>query len=638
MEVLGKNDTRPMSQEFDPYHRWLGISRKHQPPNHYRLLGLETFESNPEVIRDAAERQMAHVRSYQLGPHRDLSQRILNELAAAKACLLDAETKTTYDAGLRGTTPVSPAGDPLPMQEGVSPTHETGPSKTPSAPPARMEPSSAFPTIHGHHHLTPVEDEGPSWSSVRAALRQPTVRSDRPKPRGGNSSLGSYRRLTSLSRRRSSTGFATQLKRLIPTRLDALLEDMAGEGNSIVHNFLRCCAIASPAVVLLVLLVVAFAFRGSLSSVDRFFALSASPATGGVPAGAAVEIGTGTKSSLIAAREPEADGHSVGRSDAADTSRTEKESPPLLIGSISEPAKRLGDLTASSPGIGADQLVPNLPPEEGPLGWREDAVPDSIALPNAASDANSLIENSIGMRLALVPKGSFMMGSPESEAGRELSEVRHLVRLTRHFYLGVYEVTQSEYERVMGTNPSGFVSLSVDDRSRFPVEHVSWEDAVEFCRKLSELPAERSLGRVYRLPTEAEWEYACRAGSTTPYHFGMQLNGEGANCNGSFPYGTTLTGVYLKQPAAVGAYAANSFGLGEMHGNVLEWCSDWYAEDYYTKSPESDPTGPTAGSRRVVRGGSWSDNASVCRSSARYGMDPAYRGDDVGFRVAFQLP
>jgi len=209
------------------------------------------------------------------------------------------------------------------------------------------------------------------------------------------------------------------------------------------------------------------------------------------------------------------------------------------------------------------------------------------------------------------------------------------------FYLGTYEVTQAEYERVMNHNRSGFSwgghgkeEVSGLDTSRFPVETVSWEDAMEFCRKLSSIPKEKEAGRVYRLPTEAEWEYACRAGTTTPFHFGSELNGREANCSGRFPYGTILRGRYLGRPSTVGSYAPNAFGLYDMHGNIWEWCRDWYDEDYYRSSPVDDPQGSSEAADRVVRGGSWRSPAGFCSATFRDWGEPEYRHYNLGFRVA----
>ena len=254
--------------------------------------------------------------------------------------------------------------------------------------------------------------------------------------------------------------------------------------------------------------------------------------------------------------------------------------------------------------------------------------------------ADAATTNSIGMKLTLIPAGEFMMGSPDEEEGHSDDETEHRVRITKPFFLGVYEVTQAEYERVMGTNPSWFSSTGIGkgsvsglDTSRFPVELVSWDDAAEFCRKLSSLPEERAARRTYRLPTEAEWEYACRAGTTSPFHFGSQLNGEQANCDGGYPYGTTDKGPDLKRTTTVGSYAPNAFGLYDMHGNVWEWCQDWYGEQYYATSSSADPKGPSSGSSRVLRGGSWGSGARYCRSAYRGRYTAGYRYDGSGFRL-----
>ncbi len=255
------------------------------------------------------------------------------------------------------------------------------------------------------------------------------------------------------------------------------------------------------------------------------------------------------------------------------------------------------------------------------------------------------LTNSTGMKLRLIPPGEFMMDSRDEQRRYDSDRPQDRVRITRAFYLGVYEVTQQEYERVMGKNPSAFShggryreQVSGLDTRRFPVERVSWNDAVEFCRRLSALPGERSAGRQYRLPTEAEWEYACRAGTTTPFHFGSVLDGRQANCNGNYPHPDDIgtTGPYLERPTTVGSYNANAFGLFDMHGNVSEWCADWF-EWYYEGSHTEDPTGPESGSGRAFRGGSWYSMALNCHSGIRDGWPPTGLGWDLGFRVAFTV-
>jgi formylglycine-generating enzyme required for sulfatase activity len=235
------------------------------------------------------------------------------------------------------------------------------------------------------------------------------------------------------------------------------------------------------------------------------------------------------------------------------------------------------------------------------------------------------ITNSIGMKLVLIPKGTFMMGSPESEEGRQKDETQHEVTISKDYYLGVYEVTQSEYQQVMNKHPSNFQGEKIKgDSSPHPVDQVSWNDAVEFCKRLSGLPEEKKAGRVYRLPTEAEWEYACRAGSTTAYSFG-----ESSQSLSDYAWFSNNSD---DRTHPVGQKKPNAWGLYDMHGNVFEWCSDWYGQ--YPKGAVSDPVGPREGSFRVDRGGCWNYEVALCRSARRLGLIPSLRSWSSGLRVA----
>jgi formylglycine-generating enzyme required for sulfatase activity len=251
------------------------------------------------------------------------------------------------------------------------------------------------------------------------------------------------------------------------------------------------------------------------------------------------------------------------------------------------------------------------------------------------------IVNSIGMKFAMIRPGRFLMGSPAGEAERGNDEQQHEVAITRPFYLGVFPVTQAQWRAVMGNNPSyccatggGKDSVRGMNTDDFPVEQVSWEDAQSFLDALAALKKEREAGRKYRLPTEAEWEYSCRGGASSYqiFHFGNSLSSTQANFDGRYPYGGAAAGPYLGRTCKVGSYKPNAFGLYDTHGNVWEWCADWYGD--YAASPERDPAGPPEGSGRVFRGGSWKYLGRNCRSALRCSHGPGERYDYLGFRAA----
>jgi len=260
----------------------------------------------------------------------------------------------------------------------------------------------------------------------------------------------------------------------------------------------------------------------------------------------------------------------------------------------------------------------------------EEAKPTTEKAVDSQTGTPVEITNSIGMKLKLIPAaGEFMMGSPESDdESLSLEKPQHKVRITKPFYLGVYEVTQAEYEEVMGKNPSyfstggsGMIHVLGMDTPRHPVEQVSWHNAMEFCRKLS-----AKEGKKYRLPTEAEWEYACRAGATTRYSFGD----EPASLGEYAWYGRNCGG----KTHPVGEKKPNAWGLYDMNGNVWEWCHDWADENYYAVSPTDDPPGPETGSIRAIRGGSIRFVARNCRAADRAGRGALTGWYALGFRVA----
>lgn len=279
-----------------------------------------------------------------------------------------------------------------------------------------------------------------------------------------------------------------------------------------------------------------------------------------------------------------------------------------------------------------------------PAGETNADQTDKSETENAPSDdkAATIITNSIGMKLATIPAGRLLMGTEEvgSRAAKN-EEPQHPIRITQPFFIGIYEVTRNEYKKVMGTDPSvsrrtdkGRDDLQGVDTSRFPVDNISWFAATEFCNRLSANenrdPCYRiegedvaiQKGNGYRLPTEAEWEYACRCSTASVWHFGN----DAAGLDEHAWFGT-------KRTSAVGQKRPNGFGLHDMYGNVWELCQDWYSEAYYQASPSADPTGPATGQHRVIRGGSWFNDASRCRSGNREGIHPASHYNNFGFRV-----
>ncbi|MGB3975072.1 MAG: formylglycine-generating enzyme family protein [bacterium] len=247
--------------------------------------------------------------------------------------------------------------------------------------------------------------------------------------------------------------------------------------------------------------------------------------------------------------------------------------------------------------------------------------------PQPGKEVKIKIDDTISLEMVFVPSGTFQMGSPKTDRIRRDDEkLVHAVELDG-FWMGKFEITQAQYEAITGKNPSKYKGKNL------PVEKVTWNDAVEFCKLLSE-KTELS----FTLPTEAQWEYACRAGSTTVFAFGDCLEASDANFDGTYPLRTCPKGDYLMQTWDVGSGKPNAWGLYDMHGNVWEWCLDWYAKEYSTDASSRNPTGPIEGENRVFRGGCWNSDAGNCRSAARFSALPTASGEIVGFRVALNNP
>jgi len=264
-----------------------------------------------------------------------------------------------------------------------------------------------------------------------------------------------------------------------------------------------------------------------------------------------------------------------------------------------------------------------LAPDEAPAAGMPADLPRTLDVD---------LGQSIRLKLVRVEPGQFMMGSPANEAGHRDGEAQHQAVVAKPYLIGVVPVTQSQYRQLLGRRPSQFSSTGNSrdkvtdlDTDEFPIENVRWEDAMDFARVLSLLPELRDHGWVADLPSEVEWEYATRAGTQTPFHFGAQLSSQQANFNGNNPYGGAPKGPFVQRTTKVGSYSPNAWGLYDMHGNVLQWTRDWYDKDY--RADASDMTARTA------RGCFWGQGSNGCRAARRMPVQPNVRGSGLGFRI-----
>jgi formylglycine-generating enzyme required for sulfatase activity len=501
---------RDVDMEFDPYHRWLGILPKDQPPNHYRLLAIDPTESDPEAIRDAAEARMAHVRTYQL-KYPEHSQKILNELAAAKACLLDPKAKAAYDRQLSSqggksgaASPVSPLIPPPPATQ-----HKDAPE--PVATPDVLPPEPPPGTDSGFTDF--IKDIGKVRSPTPQRNRKPLL----------------------------SSQFRKRPWLVIP--------------------------LGGAAAIVLV---------GILLS---------------------MRSGSGTGKSDVS--DPKAKTrakHDDASSKVKKSGSSDDHAPPLAIAPFDEKkAKEHQEAWAKYLGV-------------------------------------SVVEtNSIGMKLALIPPGEFMMGSPDDQGG-SCEHPRHRVRISRPFYISKHDVTLAQLRLLVektglktlaeqNFDKDNWRTAAATQTENHPATFMTWVDAVEFCRCLSS-----KEGATYRLPTEAEWEYACRAGTTTGFYFG-----DDEKLANDYVWSVENS---RGQVQPVGRKRPNVWGLFDMLGNVWEWCSDWFG-DSYPELPVVDPTGVTSGNRRVVRGGYIGPERPT--SAHRGWWDGLHRDSITSFRVVCEI-
>jgi formylglycine-generating enzyme len=250
-------------------------------------------------------------------------------------------------------------------------------------------------------------------------------------------------------------------------------------------------------------------------------------------------------------------------------------------------------------------------------------------LPGSGENSKNIIESSLPderkpvIEWVEIPSGIFMMGSPKTEADRKSNEELHPVTLSA-FRMSKYAVTFGQYDLFCELTKKEKPDDEGWGRDKQPVIHVSWDDAKAFADWMG-----------CRLPTEAEWEYACRAGTTTPFSTGENINTAQANFNGNFPYMNSPKGEFRNRTVPVGSFDPNPWGLYDMHGNTWEWCNDWY--DDYSLNEQSNPRGPSSGTFKVFRGGGWRNYAQLCRSAFRYKYFPDFRHFNIGFRLVADI-
>ena len=288
------------------------------------------------------------------------------------------------------------------------------------------------------------------------------------------------------------------------------------------------------------------------------------------------------------------------------TRQTTSEKAPQSVSSADGKQSVESAENAASP----DQEIPS---------FSEDAGVPSAGAPRR------LTMNGVEYVFRWIPEGTFTMGSPREETGRSAEEAQHEVRISQGFWALETEVTQEMWTPVMEDNPSRF-----QYSERLPVENVSWNDCLRYVEKLNALNL-CPQGLKFALPTEAQWEYACRAGTTTPFSFGDFLNNNSANYGINYVYTIDEKNVFWGATSIVKNYRPNQWGLYDMHGNVAEWTADWRGD--YPKYRTTDPKGPERGRHRVYRGGSWKDEASSCRSACRASAETGARADGIGLRL-----
>ena len=636
---------------FDPYHEWLGIPPDEQPANHYRLLGLELFEDDRGVIESVSLEQIAHIRTFAIGANSEQSQLLLNELSAARVTLLNLAQKAEYDQDLRQQLNIAPPPVDV-ISESTQQTVNTPTVEDEAAtvvadsdqmPFTQATSDSAIKLslyirvglgsglIVGvlvfvmlylrSEKVTEAVYQALNQGDYEAALELDPGNEQALKMRGNAELLSSalnrrdYREVLRLDptnaqgialknaadlRQALADGDATRALLLAPGNPQALALRASNLKQSLAEGDYKRVLAIDPNHLEALAMMKSVKLQQALVDGDYKRALRLDPANSvalSMKLSAEIKLAIADGDYVYALSLDPTNAAALGLKKSADIAGA------LGDGDYTR-ALLLDPTNAAALAMKrADIPVPAITPFDTIKAKEHQEVwADFLGVEVET-------ENSIGMKLRVIPPGKFTMG-----AGSDA----HEVTLTKPFSLGTYEVTQAQYEQVMGVNPSNFKG------AYNPVEKVSWNDAIAFCRKLSALPTEAAEGNVYRLPTEAEWEYACRAGTTARYSFGEDESElvDYAWFRGNS--GGTTHPVGLKK--------ANALGLYDMHGNVLELCQDLFAN--YSIGAATDPSGPMSGKTRVFRGGGWHSGATVCLSTYRRGSWASNSGIFVGFRVA----
>jgi sulfatase modifying factor 1 len=666
--------------DFDPYHKWLGIPETARPISKYRLLAIEEFESDREVISAAAERQTIYLRTLQAGEHAVLVAELLNEVSRARVTLLNADQKAGYDEELRKQQTPEPVPEPTPLPIPVVQT----PAPTPTSVVVRGTVTQEFPVSVVLSVKRPRRRKVPkeiwkrpavigvslgvvigvflllvklmfSGDADSVASNAPPVVSVPLIPRPG---------LVPAQTTANTLPASLQEGLVAYYPFNGNAEDESGNGNhgevhgavlnsdrhgntdqaylfDGVDDYIKCPSIFEKFYPLS--LSTWIKAKGPYPNTRFLYCILSKPRA---------DRGSGFKLSIT--EDSIYAGHHLGGPVIDEyvqgilgkwhsfTLTNNGTHMSLFHNGVKvevRPMEAFVEVLSLNVLIGTefqsfevnrrsfkgsidDVRVYNRALSEAEVKSLYDYESKPPASPIPTGPATESTTNTIGMKLNKIPAGTFTMGSPETEEGHDDSEYQHKVTISKAFYMQTTEVTQGQWKAVMGTEP-WTAKDNVKEGPNYAATYVSWDDAVAYCKKLSEKES-----KTYRLPTEAEWEYAGRAGTETTWSFGNDENALGDYAW----YNKNAWDIDEKYAHQVGLKQPNAFGLYDMHGNVYEWC-----HDYYKQSPENDPTGATRGSVRVLRGGSWGGDSRDARSAGRGRRGADYRLSFNGFRLVREL-